>query len=57
MNIVEHISLWYGGTSFGYMPKSGTAVSSLWIKERKYPEVSGRVQSREKRERLDTARG
>jgi hypothetical protein len=22
MNIVEHMSLWYGGESFGYMPKS-----------------------------------
>jgi hypothetical protein len=23
MNIVEKMSLWDGGTSFGYMPKSG----------------------------------
>jgi hypothetical protein len=23
MNIVEHVSLWYGGASFGYMPMSG----------------------------------
>ena len=25
MNIVEHMSMWYGGTSFGYMPRSGIA--------------------------------
>jgi hypothetical protein len=23
MNIVEHVSLWDGGASFGYMPRSG----------------------------------
>jgi hypothetical protein len=28
MNIVEHVSLWYGGASFGYMTKSGIAGSS-----------------------------
>jgi hypothetical protein len=28
MNIVEHMSLLYVGTSFGYMPKSGIVVSS-----------------------------
>ena len=22
MNVVKHMSLWYGGTSFGYMPSS-----------------------------------
>ena len=27
MKIVEHISLWYGGVSFGYMPKSTVAES------------------------------
>jgi hypothetical protein len=25
INIVEHVSLWYGGTSFRYMCKSGIA--------------------------------
>jgi hypothetical protein len=28
MNIVEHVPLWYGGASFGYMPKRGIAGSS-----------------------------
>jgi hypothetical protein len=28
MNKVEHKSLWYGGKSFGYMPKSGVTGSS-----------------------------
>jgi hypothetical protein len=28
MNIVEHVSLWHGGASFGYIPKSGTTESS-----------------------------
>ena len=28
MNIVEHVPLWHGGASFGYMPKSGIAGSS-----------------------------
>ena len=28
MNIVEHVLLWHGGASFGYMPKSGIAASS-----------------------------
>jgi hypothetical protein len=28
MNMVEHMSLWYGGTSFGYKTKSGIAGSS-----------------------------
>ena len=28
MNIVEHVSLWHGGTSFGFIPKSGIAGSS-----------------------------
>ena len=28
MNIVEHVFLWHGGASFGYMIKSGTAGSS-----------------------------
>ena len=28
MNIVEHVSLWYGGASFGYMPRSGITGSS-----------------------------
>jgi hypothetical protein len=28
MNIVKHVSLWYGGVSFDYMPKSGIAESS-----------------------------
>jgi hypothetical protein len=23
MNIVEHVPLWHGGASFGYIPKSG----------------------------------
>ena len=23
MNIVEHVPLWHGGASFGYMPKNG----------------------------------
>jgi hypothetical protein len=27
MNIAEHVSLWYGGASFGYMPRSGIAGS------------------------------
>jgi hypothetical protein len=27
MNIVEHVSLEYGGASFGYMPRSGLAGS------------------------------
>ena len=27
MNIVEQVSLWYGGASFGYMPRSGIAES------------------------------
>ena len=25
MNIVEQVSLWYGGASFGYMPKNDIA--------------------------------
>jgi hypothetical protein len=25
MNIVEHVALWHGGASFGYIPKSGIA--------------------------------
>ena len=28
MNIVEHMSLWHGSTSFGYVPKSAVAGSS-----------------------------
>jgi hypothetical protein len=28
MNIVKHVSLWYGGASFEYMPRSGKARSS-----------------------------
>jgi hypothetical protein len=28
INIVEHMPMWYGGASFGYMPKSDTALSS-----------------------------
>jgi hypothetical protein len=28
MNIVEHVSLWYGEASFEYMPRSGIAGSS-----------------------------
>ena len=28
LNIVEHVSLWYGGVPFGYMSKSGIAGSS-----------------------------
>jgi hypothetical protein len=28
MNIAEHMPLWHGGASFGYMPKSGIAGSS-----------------------------
>jgi hypothetical protein len=28
MNIEEHVSLWHGGVSFGYIPKSGIAGSS-----------------------------
>ena len=28
VNIVEHVSLWYGRKSFGYMSKSGIAGSS-----------------------------
>jgi hypothetical protein len=28
MNIVEHVFLWYGRTSFGYMPRSVTDGSS-----------------------------
>jgi hypothetical protein len=37
MNIVELVSLWYVGASFGYMPKSGITGSSgrsqwnLWV--------------------------
>ena len=27
-NIVEHVPLWHGGASFGYIPKSGIAGSS-----------------------------
>ena len=27
MNVVEDVSLWYGGASFGYMPSSGIAGS------------------------------
>jgi hypothetical protein len=27
MNIVELVCLWYGGVSFGYMPRSGIAES------------------------------
>jgi hypothetical protein len=25
MNIVEHMALWYGGVSFGHIPKNGIA--------------------------------
>ena len=28
MSIVEHVPLWHGGASFGYIPKSGIAGSS-----------------------------
>jgi hypothetical protein len=28
MYIVDHLSLWYGGASFGYMPRGGIAGSS-----------------------------
>jgi hypothetical protein len=28
MNIVEHVPLWHGGASFGYIPKSGIVGSS-----------------------------
>jgi hypothetical protein len=28
MNIVEHVSLWYGGASFGYIYRNGIAGSS-----------------------------
>ena len=27
MNIVEHVSLWHGGASFGYIPKNGISGS------------------------------
>jgi hypothetical protein len=33
MNIVEYVSLWYGGTSFGYMPRS----SITWFSGRTIP--------------------
>jgi hypothetical protein len=42
MNIVEHVSLLYGGVSFGYMPRSGIAgssgstMSSFWRKIQTY---------------------
>jgi hypothetical protein len=29
MKILEHLSLWYSGASFGYMPKSGIAGSLI----------------------------
>ena len=28
MNVVQHVTRWHDGISFGHMPKSGTAVSS-----------------------------
>jgi hypothetical protein len=28
MNIMEHVPLWHGGASFGYISKSGIAESS-----------------------------
>jgi hypothetical protein len=28
MNIPEHLPLWHGGASFGYIPKNGIAASS-----------------------------
>jgi hypothetical protein len=28
MNIVEHVSLWFGGATFGYMPRSSIAGTS-----------------------------
>jgi hypothetical protein len=28
VNMVEHVFLWFGGASYGYMPKSGIAESS-----------------------------
>jgi hypothetical protein len=28
INIVEHVSLWYDGASFGYIPRSGIAGTS-----------------------------
>jgi hypothetical protein len=28
MSIVEHVSLWYGGVSFGHMPRSDIVGSS-----------------------------
>ena len=29
MNIVEHVPLWHGGASFGYIPESGIAGSQV----------------------------
>ena len=31
MNIMEYVSLWYGRTSFGYMPRSSVAEPSCRI--------------------------
>ena len=57
MNIVEYLSLWYGGVSFEYMPMSGIAMSSdrtisnflrshqIDFKETKIPKLPSKVQS------------
>jgi hypothetical protein len=31
INIVKQVFLWYSGASFGYMPRSGTVLLSLFF--------------------------
>jgi hypothetical protein len=33
MNIMEHMDLWHGGASFGYIPKSGIAGKGMLGRE------------------------
>jgi len=43
MNIMEHMSLWYGGATFGFMPKDGIAGSLIPLSRRKKIITGGRV--------------
>ena len=37
MNMVEHVSLWYGGVSPGCMYKGGIAGEETWLREAWFP--------------------
>jgi hypothetical protein len=62
LNIVEHMSLWYAGTSFRYMPKSCIVGSSIPLSRGKKIIMGGRgregfVQERGRGGERDTGSG